>query len=636
MPADTRLLTEHDIARFLDGSHTNLASVLGAHHLPAQGATHFAFWAPAAQTVSVIGDFNGWNRTAHPLLHTGGGIWTGIVENTYPGSNYKYHVCASRGEFAVDKLDPFAFAGEAPPSSASLIWDLHRYKWRDHDWMAGRHSVNSLEVPWSIYEVHLGSWRRAPQNRWLSYTQLADQLIPYVKEMGFTHVEFLPVMEHPFYGSWGYQITGYFAPTARYGSPEDFMSLVDRLHQSGIGVILDWVPSHFPKDQHSLALLDGKHEYEPADPRRAEQPEWNSYIFDYSRNQVRSFLASSALFWLREYHVDALRFDGVASMLYLDYARRPGEWLPNRFGGNHNLDAISFLQHLNRAIAQEFPDVQTIAEESTAFPHVTGAAHPSGLNFSMKWDMGWMHDTLQYLAEDPVRRKYHHGTIAFRADYAATEKFVLPLSHDEVVHGKRSLLGKMPGADLERFANLRLLLSYMYAQPGKKLLFMGGEFAVWHEWNHDSELDWSLLSHKLHSGVRLLIGDLNHLYQSEAALHSGEYKPTTFEWIERNDSERNVLAFFRRSPDDERVLVVCNFSGVRQDNYRLGVPTRESWREIFNSNAVPYGGNGHGNWGALKAIPIPLHGLQYSITASIPPLTAVFLKPSGLSTPDSK
>ena len=625
MSETTRLLNENDIACLHDGTHTDLAGILGAHHAPERGGTQFSFWAPNAGQVSVIGDFNGWDKRAHPLQSAGGGIWTGFVHHTYPGTRYKYHVSANQGAFAVDKSDPFAFASEAPPANASLIWDLDSYRWNDGEWMARGRAANSLDAPQCIYEVHLGSWRRALQNRWLSYSQSADRLIPYVKEMGFTHVEFLPVMEHPFYGSWGYQITGFFAPTARYGSPADFMSLIDRLHQNGIGVILDWVPSHFPKDEHGPGFLDGAHEYEPEDPRLGIQPDWDSYIFDYRRSEVRSFLTSSALFWLRRYHADALRVDAVASMLYLDYSRRPGEWNPNRFGGNQNLDAIAFLRRFNDEIHREQPEAKTIAEESTAFPQVTGPAHTGGLNFDMKWDMGWMHDTLQYMLNDPTDRRYHHGEITFRPEYAFSEKFVLPLSHDEVVYGKGSLLRKMPGSDSAKFANLRLLLCYMYAQPGKKLLFMGGEFGVWSEWDHDAELDWSLLDNPPHAGVRLLVGELNQLYKTRAALFSNEHQPATFQWIERNDAERNVLAFLRRAGSDQLMAIVCNFSGVPQPNYRLGLPEPGLWREILNSDAWAFGGNGGGNWGALKTVPIPLHGFRYSITAQLPALSALFL-----------
>ena len=626
MPAQTRILDESDLARFIDGTHTSLPEVLGAHHFPERGGTQFSFWAPEAEHVSVIGDFNAWDKHAHPLQAVGGGIWAGFIDSTYPGTRYKYHVSAQRGNFSADKADPFAFANEAPPANASLIWNLDEYRWNDADWIAQRQAVTTLDAPQSIYEVHLGSWRRAPRNRWLSYAQLADQLIPYVKEMGFTHVEFLPVMEHPFYGSWGYQITGFFAPTARYGSPADCMSLIDRLHQSGIGVILDWVPSHFPKDEHGPGFLDGAHEYEPSDPRVGIQPEWNSYVFDYGRSEVRSFLTSSALFWLRRYHADALRVDAVASMLYLDYARKPGEWSPNRFGGNQNLDAIAFLRRFNGEIHRERPEAKTIAEESTAFPLVTGSAHLGGLGFDMKWDMGWMHDTLQYMSTDPILRRYHHGEITFRADYAFSENFVLPLSHDEVVYGKGSLLRKMPGRDNEKFANLRLLLCYMYAQPGKKLLFMGDEFGVWSEWNHDGELDWSLLRKPSHSGIRLLVCNLNHLYKTEEALFSNEFQPATFQWIERGDAERNVIAFLRRSAPNHQIAVVCNFSGIAQPNYRIGVPESGCWREILNSDAGFFGGNGQGNSGVLLTRPIPLHEFRYSITLNLPPLSVLFLR----------
>lgn len=624
-------MTEFDIAQFLSGTHTDLASFLGAHHDAARGGTQFSVWAPHAESVSVIGDFNGWNRNAHCLQPSGGGIWSGFVPHTYPGTRYKYHVTANRAAFAVDKADPFAFSCEPPPDNASRVYDLRSYRWNDGDWMARRLEANRLDSPQTVYEVHLGSWRRAAENRWLSYSQLADLLIPYVKEMGFTHVEFLPVMEHPFYGSWGYQITGYFAPTARYGSPRDFMALVDRFHQNGIGVILDWVPSHFPRDEHGLGFFDGQHEYEPADPRRGFHPDWNSYIFDYGRSEVRSFLLSSALFWLKHYHADALRVDAVASMLYLDYSRAPGEWLPNRFGGNQNLDAISFLQRLNNEIARQYPDVRTVAEESTAYPAVTGPHHGGSLGFDMKWDMGWMHDTLAYLSRDPIERKYVHSAITFRAEYAFTEKFVLPLSHDEVVYGKSSLLGKMPGSEGDKFANLRLLLAYMYAQPGKKLLFMGDEFGIPQEWNHDAQLDWACLERPEHAGVRLLTGQLNHLYRTEPAFFQNEYLPDTFRWIERNEAEHNIVAFLRQSNSRHQIMVICNFSGVAQYNVRLGVPRSGKWIEFFNSDAIDYGGRGVGNSGRVHTVPIPLHGFSHSLTAIVPALGVLYLRPASES-----
>jgi len=493
--------------------------------------------------------------------------------------------------------------------------------------MAARKDRNSLDAPMSIYEVHLGSWRRpsGDTGRFLTYREIAPLLIAYVKEMGFTHVEFLPVMEHPFYGSWGYQVTGYFAPTSRYGSPQDLMYLIDQCHQNNIGVILDWVPSHFPSDEHSIGNFDGAHEYEPADPRRGVHPDWNSFIFDYGRGEVRSFLLSSALFWLGSYHADGLRVDGVASMLYLDYSRAPGEWIPNAYGSRENLEAIGFLRRLNEDVYRLRPGVQTIAEESTAWPMVSRPTYVGGLGFGFKWDMGWMHDTLQYLAQDPFFRKYHHHKLIFRSVYAFSENFVLPLSHDEVVHGKGSLLGKMPGDPWQKYANLRLLLAYMFAEPGKKLLFMGNEFAQEREWNHDAALDWELLDQPHHSAVRLLVGDLNRLYLSQPALHALEYSPACFQWIDVHDGEKNVLSFLRMGNGPrELIAVVCNFSPVPRANYRIGVPERGFWREMLNTDAKQYGGSGRGNFGGVHTVPVPAHGRSHSLTIDLPPLAALY------------
>jgi 1,4-alpha-glucan branching enzyme len=605
-----------------------LADVLGAHVASERGGTQFAVWAPNARSVSVIGTFNKWQRHATPLSPAGGGIWQNLVPGVHAGTRYKYFIESRNGEYSADKADPFGFLQETPPQTASIVWDLG-YRWRDEHWMANRSRANSLDAPMSIYEVHLGSWRRVPEqgNRSLTYREMAAWLIPYVKEMGFTHVEFLPVMEHPFYGSWGYQITGYFAPTSRYGTPQEFMQLVDELHQNGIGVLLDWVPSHFPNDEHGLGYFDGAHEYEPADPRRGVHPDWNSFIFDYGRPEVRSFLLSSALFWLDKYHADGLRVDAVASMLYLDYSRRPGEWIPNQYGGRENLEAISFLRRMNEDIYRTHPDVQTIAEESTAWPMVSRPLYVGGLGFGLKWDMGWMHDTLQYMSQDPLFRKFHHHELTFRAVYAFNENFVLPLSHDEVVYGKGSLIAKMPGDNWQKFANLRLLFSYMYGQPGKKLLFMGGEFGQWSEWKHDSSLDWALLDSAPHAGLRLLVGDLNHLYRTEPSLQICEHAPSSFEWIDVHDSEKNVLSFLRKGQSQEEVMMIaCNFSPVPRGSYRLGVPRKGFWKEIFNSDAKLYGGSGRGNFGGVETVPIPLHGRHYSVTVDLPPLAAVFFR----------
>jgi 1,4-alpha-glucan branching enzyme len=627
MTTTSRLLTENDVYLFLEGTHLKLSEVLGAHTSVNGEGTQFAVWAPQAQTVSVIGTFNGWRMGVTPLSPAGAGIWQGFAPEAFAGASYKYHV-EGWNRYVADKADPFGFLHETPPLTASIIWDLS-YDWNDQEWMSGRKDANSLDSPISIYEVHLGSWRRKTEqnNRSLSYRELAAELVPYVKEMGFTHVEFLPVMEHPFFGSWGYQTTGFFAPTSRYGTPQDLMALIDSFHRNGIGVILDWVPSHFPNDEHGLGYFDGVHEFESADPRRGIHPDWNSFIFNYSRGEVRSFLLSSAMFWLDKYHVDALRVDAVASMLYLDYSRKPGEWVPNEYGGRENLDAIGFLRRLNEDVYRAHSDVQTIAEESTAWPMVSRPTYVGGLGFGMKWDMGWMHDTLQYMQQDPLFRKYHHHELTFRAIYAFNENFILPLSHDEVVYGKGSLLGKMPGDIWQKFANLRVLLAYMYAQPGKKLLFMGAEFGQWSEWKHDGSLDWTLLSHDLHAGVRLLVGDLNALYRNEPSLHTSENSPASFEWIDVHDAEKNVLSFLRKGQTERQVTaVVCNFSPVPRENYRVGVPLKGFWKELLNTDAKQYAGSGRGNFGGIETVPLPLHGRHYSLTVQLPPLAALYFR----------
>jgi 1,4-alpha-glucan branching enzyme len=625
--ATTRYITEDDYYLFQEGTHSRLPDVMGGHFISERGGTQFTVWAPNARAVSVLGTFNGWQPGATSMQRSPAGIWQCFVPGAFTGAHYKYRVENASG-YQADKSDPFGFFFESSPATASIIWDLS-YTWNDSEWMETRARANSLEAPISIYEVHLGSWRRIPEenNRSLSYREAADYLIPYVKEMGFTHVELMPIMEHPFYGSWGYQTTGYFAPTSRYGTPQDFMRLVDLFHQNGIGVILDWVPSHFPQDEYSLGYFDGAHEYEPADPRRGIHPDWNSFIFDYARPEVRSFLLSSAMFWLDQYHADALRLDAVASMLYLDYSRKPGEWIPNERGGRENLDAIGFLQHLNSDVYRVHPDIQTIAEESTAWPKVSRPVSEGGLGFGMKWDMGWMHDTLQYFSYDPVYRRYHHGELTFRAVYAFNENFVLPLSHDEVVHGKGSLLNKMPGDDWKKFASVRLLFSYMWALPGKKLLFMSCEFGQWSEWHHDSSLDWHLLQYEPHSSLRLLVGDLNRLYKTEAALCTQETTPGCFEWITSDDAVHNVLVFMRRGKSEEDTLIICcNFSPVLITGYRIGVPSAGTWLEVFNSDARPYSGSGAGNFGVLESTPFFLQGYSQSLTLNLPPLAALFLK----------
>ena len=620
----TSLLSDWDYHLFNEGSHHRLWEKLGAHAVP--GGTIFGVWAPNAASVSVVGDWNGWNRDAHPLSsHGPSGIWEVFVPHVAKGAKYKFHIRSRHNNYAVDKADPFAIHAETPPQTASIVWDLD-YEWHDDEWMRTRHARNAFDAPISIYEVHLGSWRRDEHNRALSYREMAEPLAEYVRKMNFTHVELLPVMEHPFYGSWGYQVTGFFSPTSRYGTPQDFMHLVDVLHQNGIGVILDWVPSHFPTDEHGLAYFDGTHLFEHADPRQGFHPDWGSLIFNYGRNEVRSFLLSSALYWLGVYHADGLRVDAVASMLYLDYSRKAGEWIPNEFGGRENVEAIRFLRRLNEDVYKVHPDVQVIAEESTAWPMVSRPTYIGGLGFGMKWDMGWMHDSLRYFAKDPIHRRFHHNDLTFRMMYAFTENFVLPLSHDEVVHGKGSLIGKMPGDDWRKFANLRLLLAHMVSQPAKKLLFMGGEIAQWREWNHDASLDWHLLDSTPHAELQRWVEDLNKAYRTMPALHELDFSPDGFEWIDCCDSENSVVSLIRKSKSGEQiVLVVLSYTPVPRHNYAIGVPRGGHWAEVLNSDAKLYGGSGQGNLGGVDAAPIPLHGRKWSVNLTLPPLGAVFL-----------
>ena len=625
------LLTEQDLYLFNQGRHYRAYQKLGAHLTSVNGepGASFSVWAPNARSVTVMGSFNNWNKDSHPLrARENSGIWEDFMPGVTKGTFYKYHIVSRHHSHVVDKADPFGFFHEKPPRTASVVWDLD-YQWSDQEWMQHREGRNSLHAPLSIYEVHLGSWMRVPEEhgRPLTYREAAPRLADYVSRMQFTHVEFLPIMEHPFYGSWGYQTTGYFAPTARYGTPQDFMYLVDYLHQRGIGVILDWVPSHFPTDEHGLAYFDGTHLFEHSDSRQGFHPDWKTLIFNYGRDEVRSFLLSSAMFWLDKYHADGLRVDAVASMLYLDYSRNPGEWLPNKYGGRENLEAIEFLRQFNMETYKEYPGVQTFAEESTAWPMVSKPIYLGGLGFGLKWDMGWMHDTLQYFAHDPIHRKFHHNLLTFRSLYGFTENFVLPLSHDEVVHGKGSLIGKMPGDEWQRFANLRLLFGYMFAQAGKKLLFMGDEFGQVREWTHDSSLEWDVLRYPVHHGLQNWVEQLNRAYRSEPALHEFDTDPKGFEWIDCNDNAASTISLLRKgSLPGQVVVVACNFTPIPRIDYRLGVPTGGFWREILNSDAKEYGGSGMGNSGGVMAEEHPVHGRPYSLKLTLPPLAALFLK----------
>jgi 1,4-alpha-glucan branching enzyme len=628
------MLTDFDIYLWAEGSHFRPYQKLGAHVIQRDGVagTHFAVWAPNARRVAVIGDFNGWKAGAHPLHSVGtSGLWAAFVPGVGPGALYKYAITSQYGNYRVDKTDPFGFAAETRPQTASKVWDLAGYHWGDEDWLAQRRQTRVLESPLSIYEVHLGSWRRVPAegNRWLTYRELAPLLADHVAALGFTHVELLPITEHPLDASWGYQTVGYYAPTSRFGTPQDFMYLVDTLHQRGIGVLLDWVPAHFPRDEHGLGFFDGTHLYEHADPRQGQHQDWGTFIYNYGRTEVSNFLIGNALFWLDKYHIDGLRVDAVASMLYLDYSREDGEWRPNQFGGRENLEAVNFLRRLNERVYGEYPDTVIIAEESTAWPMVSRPTYLGGLGFGLKWDMGWMHDTLQYLSLDPVHRKYHHSQLTFRSLYAFRENYVLPLSHDEVVHGKQSLLGKMPGDDWQKFANLRTLYGLMFTQPGKKLLFMGGEFGQWREWNHDASLDWHLLEHPPHQGLQRWVRDLNTLVRGEPALHELDCDPAGFAWVDCNDSESSVISFLRRgrSPDDW-LLVACNFTPVPRHDYRVGVPRAGRWDEVLNSDAPLYGGSGQGNLGSATATPPACHGREYTLPITLPPLGLVMFRPA--------
>ena len=622
-------LNEPDVQPFLSGTDFRAYHKFGAHlatHKGLEGVC-FTVWAPNAESVHVIGDFNDWNKTDCPLYNLNhSGVWTGFISGIDHGTHYKYHIVSRFNGHSVDKADPFAFSQELPPKTASVVWNL-KYTWGDSEWMHHREKHNRSSAPIAIYEVHLGSWMRVPEegNRWMTYRELAPKLAAYVQEMGFTHVELMPITEHPFYGSWGYQTTGYFAATSRYGTPQDLMFFIDCLHQHNIGVILDWVPSHFPTDNFALSQFDGTHLFEHADPRKGFHPDWKSAIFNYGRNEVRSFLISSALFWLDQFHVDGLRVDGVASMLYLDYSRKPGGWIPNQHGGRENLEAVDFLRQFNEAVARNYSDVLTIAEESTAWPKVSRPIAEGGLGFNMKWDMGWMHDTLRYMKRDHIHRKHHHGELAFRMVYAFSENYILPLSHDEVVHGKGSIFGRMTGTEPQKYANLRLLFGYMYGQPGKKLLFMGGEFAQWPEWNHEASIEWHALTDKHHVGIHKWVKDLNKIYQAEPALHAQDFNPTGFEWVDYNDTKNSTLSFIRKSRNtDDLLLAVFNFTPVARTDYQVGVPRAGFWQEMLNSDASEYGGSGQGNLGGQMAEGVHMHGRPCSLRLLLPPLSAMF------------
>ena len=618
-----------DMYLFNEGSHLRLYDKLGSHPATVDGVSgyHFAVWAPNADYVSVIGDFNGWDRGANPLKPLGSsGVWGGFIAGAKQGTCYKYHVAAPGG-FAAEKTDPFAFTCEVPPKSAAVTWDLS-YQWGDAEWMSKRKEKLAHDKPVSIYEVHLGSWMREadPPYHSLNYRDVAPKLAEYCRDMGFTHVELLPITEHPFFASWGYQTTGYFAATSRYGTPQDLMFLVDTLHQHGVGVILDWVPSHFATDAWALARFDGTCLYEHADARQGFHPDWGSYVFNYSRHEVRSFLLSSALFWLDKYHIDGLRVDAVASMLYLDYSRKAGEWVPNQFGGKENIDAISLLRRINEEVYRHFPDVQTIAEESTAWSMVSRPTYVGGLGFGYKWDMGWMHDTLKYFMMDPIHRKHHQNDLTFRMLYAYNESFVMPLSHDEVVQGKGPLWDKMAGDEWQKFAGMRLLFAYQWGMTGKKLIFMGDEIAQRQEWRHDQSIDWHLLQFAPHKGVQNVVRDLNKLYASEPALHELDNQPGGFEWIDCTDSANSVIVCLRKGRGEDVIVVAYNFTPVPRPGYRIGVPGPGAWAEVLNTDAGIYGGSNVGNAGGVYAEFSPMHGQKYSVLLNLPPLGAVFFK----------
>jgi len=625
------VLGDMDVHLLAEGTHRETWRALGAHARTMDGVTGtaFAVWAPNARRVSVVGDFNGWDGRRLPMrLRHACGVWELFVPQVHEGALYKYEIRGPHGELLPQKADPVALAAEHPPHTASRVFDLDSIRIDDAPWLERRNAMDSYRAPVSIYEVHLGSWRRKPEagNSVLNYDELGDQLVAYAKDMGFTHIELLPVSEHPFDGSWGYQPLGLYAPTSRFGTPDGFARFVERAHGAGLGVIADWVPAHFPADAHGLGLFDGTHLYEHGDPRLGFHPDWNTLIYNFGRREVANFLIGNALFWLKQYHLDALRVDAVASMLYLDYSRKAGEWLPNRYGGRENLEAIDFIKRMNELVFSEVPGATTAAEESTAWPGVSRPIHAGGLGFGYKWNMGWMHDTLEYMREDPVYRRWNHGRITFALHYAFSENFILPLSHDEVVHGKGSLIGKMPGDDWQRFANLRAYFGFMWGHPGKKLLFMGGEFAQRREWNHDASLDWHLLDELSHRGVQNLVRDLNRSYADWPALHRLDCEPAGFEWIVADDAEQSVFAFLRRGrEDDPPVLVVSNFTPVPRHDYRIGVPRSGHWRELMNTDAAVYGGSNLGNAGGVDTESRACHGQDQSVSLTLPPLSTLFL-----------
>ena len=624
------LFTDFDISLFKSGKHFRLYDKLGARQQTVNGeqGVYFAVWAPSAKAVHVIGNFNHWSDGLQLNVRWDeSGIWEGFIPGINIGEAYKFRIYSQHNDIVTEKADPFSFYCEMPPNTASITWEMN-YDWEDSSWMDSRKNVNALDKPFSVYEVHLGSWKRNREGKFLSYVELADDLVQYVKDTGFTHVEFMPIMEYPYDPSWGYQLVGYFAPTSRFGRPQDFKFLVDKFHQAGIGVILDWVPSHFPSDDHGLGFFDGSHLYEHPDIRKGYHPDWKSLIFNYGRNEVRSFLISNAMFWLQEYHIDGLRVDAVASMLYLDYSRKEGEWESNMFGGRENLDTISFLKDFNEAVYGNFEGIQTIAEESTSFPMVSRPTYIGGLGFGMKWMMGWMHDTLHYFRKDPVYRKHHQNELTFSMTYAFTENFMLPLSHDEVVYGKHSILGRMPGDEWQRFANLRLLYGYMFTHPGAKLLFMGDEFGQSAEWNFEQSLDWHLLQHDFHRGIKQCITDLNYIYKNHPALYEKQFSAEGFEWINYSDHENAVIAYIRKGSDsNDDLIVVCNMTPVVRDYYRIGIPFSGQLQEIFNSDDEKYGGSGVGN-GIVNADRQPWNGRDFSAAMKLPPLGITIFKKS--------